>query len=491
LAKTAKKVKHSAIATRKLRRNLAAISLIALLIKFFIILRIEGFNWLQAGNGDLGKGLGLLLDNNYAPPNAWYGADAENYLRGLQGLVQDGFFSEEGKLSYWPAGYPLLMWPLIELFRGYFFLVLAFLQSALYALGAIWFVDEIRKTRIAQHSYLVAFLLGFNPTLSFNTIAIGYELPVVALSLISVAALLRFFNEKRSGLISIELLVSSTAFAIATFIQPRLLVLAFAFFFIWALAKFRLKLIVPFMALSMGIVSLAPALMIYRNQEVHGYAAISTNLGVTMRLGAGPETSGGYSSQAAGLVDCPEAEGNPAEVDNAVVRCVIKWYVNNPATAAKLFWNKARFFWSPWFGPEANGTMARNPWGQNHPLLSTAQTQEGFDFIFGGVGKFISWTWMLTTLFLVLNGFRYLWKLRDLERLLGIMAGSSFALNLVSSMLTIGDHRFRIPSMGMSLLLQAIGFMALFQKRESRTSVTEPLVEWTSLKSSKSTQANS
>jgi hypothetical protein len=241
----------------------------------------------------------------------------------------------------------------------------------------------------------------------------------------------------------------------------------------------------------MGIVSLAPALMIYRNQEVHGYAAISTNLGVTMRLGAGHETSGGYSNKPSGIVECPETYGNSAEVDNAVVRCVINWYFKNPTTAAKLFWNKARFFWSPWFGPEANGTMARNPWRQNHPLVSTAQTQAGFDFIFGGFGKFISWTGMLATLFLLLNGFRYLWRLGDLERLLGIMAGSSFALNLVSSMLTIGDHRFRIPSMGMSLLLQAIGFIALFRKREFRTSVAEPLVEWPSLKSSKSTQANS
>jgi hypothetical protein len=269
--------------------------------------------------------------------------------------------------------------------------------------------------------------------------------------------------------------------------QPRLLVLAFAFFFIWALATFRLKLIVPFMALSMGIVSLAPALMMYRNQEVHGYAAISTNLGVTMRLGAGPETSGGYSSQSTGLVDCPETDGNPAEVDNAVVRCVIDWYLDNPATAAKLFWNKARFFWSPWFGPEANGTMARNPWLQNHPFVSTAQTQEGFDLIFGGFGKLISWTWMLATLLIVLNGLRYLWRLGDLERLIGIVAGSSLALNLVSSMLTIGDHRFRIPSMGMSLLLQAIGFVALFQNRESRTSVAESSVQWPSLKIGKST----
>ena len=41
----------------------------------------------------------------------WLGADGENYLTGLDGLLADGFFSEQGLLSYWPAGYPLLMWP--------------------------------------------------------------------------------------------------------------------------------------------------------------------------------------------------------------------------------------------------------------------------------------------------------------------------------------------------------------------------------------------
>ena len=491
MAKTPKSAKRSLITTKKFRRNLVAISVLALIIKFFIILRIQGFDWYQAGGNDLGKGLGLLLDNRYAPPNAWYGADAENYLRGLQGLVQDGFLSEDGKLSYWPAGYPLLMWPLIEIFRGYFFFVLALLQSLIYTFGSIWFVDEIRKTRISKYSYLVALLLAFNPTLSLNTIAIGYELPVVALSLVSAAALLRYFNRKGTSLISPELLISSTAFALATFMQPRLLVLAIAFFFLWALAKYRIKLMVPFMALSIGLVSLAPALLIFRNQEVHGYASISTNLGVTMRLGAGPETSGGYSSQPAGLVECPPTEGNPAEVDSALVRCVISWYLKNPASTAKLFWNKARFFWSPWFGPEANGTMARNPWRQNHPLISTAQTQDGFNLVFGGFGKFISWTWMLGSFLLLFNGFRYLWRLGDLERLLGIIAGSSFMLNLLSSMLTIGDHRFRIPSMAMSLLLQSVGFIALFSRGSSKPNLTEPLVDWPSLKRRESKPTNS
>jgi hypothetical protein len=218
--------------------------------------------------------------------------------------------------------------------------------------------------------------------------------------------------------------------------------------------------------------------MIYRNQEVHGYTAISTNLGVTMRLGAGPETSGGYSNRPSGIVECPETEGNSADVDNAVVRCVINWYFDNPTIAAKLFWNKARFFWSPWFGPEANGTMARNPWSQNHPLKSFLQNESGYNLIFGGIGRFISWLWMMGSFLLLLFGFLYLWRLGDLERLLALILGLSFIINLVSSMLTIGDHRFRIPTMALSLSLQAFGCLAIFSRDRTPKTIIDPLVVW-------------
>ena len=43
------------------------------------------------------------------------GADGENYLNSLEGLLKDGIFSEQGNLHYWPAGYQILMWPLAEL----------------------------------------------------------------------------------------------------------------------------------------------------------------------------------------------------------------------------------------------------------------------------------------------------------------------------------------------------------------------------------------
>lgn len=453
--------KKNALTTKRLRRNLIAISLLALLIKIFIILRIEGFDWYRAGNGELGNGLGQMLDNNYLPPNAWYGADGENYVRGLQGLVVDGAFSKEGKLSYWPAGYPLLMWPILEIARGYFFMALSLIQSILYTLGSFLFVSEIIRTRVSRASYLVALFLAFNPTLSLSTLTVGYEGLVVALSLISTAALINYFLEQKSGYFNWNILVSSVSFSVATFVQPRLIAIALVFFSIWALARYRLLLVVPFLVVTIGIVSVAPALLVFRNQEAQGYAAISTNLGITMRLGAGPQATGGYSNRPIGLVDCPPASGNSAELDRAMVKCVTQWYLKNPGKSLELFWNKARYFWSPWFGPEANGTMARNPWSRYHPLNSTVQTEDGFNMVFGSFGKLFSWAWMLGGLFFLWRGFYFLWRIGDLERLLAIIAGSSFLINLAISMLTIGDHRFRIPSMAMSLFLQAVGVLTL------------------------------
>jgi len=482
MPKSRKISKREDIISKKLRRYLFFIPLSAFVIKLFIILNIQGFPWYEESGGDLSSGLKLLLDNNYAPPNAWYGADGENYIQALYGLANAWFFSDEDKLSYWPAGYPLLMWPLLLLVKGQFFAVLAILQSALYLFGAAWFVDELRKTRVAKASYLVAIFLALNPTLALNTISVGYELPVVALSLISVAAFLRYVHAGKPSLFRPEVFLASIAFALATLMQPRLILLAIVFFVIWAIAVYRVRVIALFLVLSIGIVLISPLIMVYRNQQVHGYIAVSTNLGVTMKLGAGPGTSGGYSNRPAGIVQCPSTNGDAAAQDAATVRCVINWYINNPATAIKLFWNKARFYWSPWFGPEANGTMARNPWSQNHPLKAIVQTESGFKLVYGGFGRFISWLWMIGELVLLLIGLTFLWRLGGPERALALLAGSAFLLNLISSILTIGDHRFRIPSMGMSLLLQALGLFVLSQRRRSSFPVSSTLVFWPSLR---------
>jgi hypothetical protein len=452
----------------------------ALIIKFFIILRIQGFDWFAAGGNNVVQGLTLLLDKNYIPAHIWYGADGENYLRGLIALTRDGFLSADGKLSYWPAGYPLLMWPLLILLKGSFFFGLALLQSLIYAFGCAFFIDELRRTRLTRFALPVALILTFNPTLALNTMAVGYELPAVALTLIAFAAMMKNFRLSKPRVVSVEVIVASSSFLIATLMQPRLLVFAFSFLFIWSIAKYRPRTATLFLAFSLSIVAIAPSIMIFRNSQANGFAAISTNLGTTMNIGAGPKSTGGYTNQATG-VNCPSTSGNAASQDASTVRCVLKWYVSNPLSTLKLSWNKSVFFWSPWFGPVANGTMARNPWRTNHPLAETIKSESGFSMVYGTGGKLLSWAWMFFTLVVMYYGFFILWRAGNLEQVLSLVALTTIIVNWLSSVATIGDHRFRIPSMGMSLFLQAVGFTALFLKKKRRLSGTSIPVQWPGL----------
>lgn len=479
MAKQAKNPKRQDLASRKTRNRYLLIPLSALIIKFFIILRIQGFDWFAAGGNNVVQGLTGLLDKNYMPAHMWYGADGENYLRGLVALARDGFLSTDGKLSYWPAGYPLLMWPLLILLKGSFFFGLAFLQSLIYAVGCAFFVDELRRTRLTRFALPVALILTLNPTLALNTMAVGYELPAVALSLIAVAAMLKNFRLSKHRVVSVEVIIASSSFLIATLMQPRLIVIALVILIIWGLAIHRTIIAALFLSTSILIVAIAPAIMIVRNSQANGFATISTNLGTTMNIGAGPNATGGYTNQATG-VTCPNILGNAAQQDSARIRCVLNWYLKNPSKTLELSWNKSVYFWSPWFGPAANGTMARNPWRINHPLKETIKTESGFSMVYGTGGKLLSWAWMLFTLVVMFYGFAILWRAGNLEQVLSLVALATTIINWLSSVATIGDHRFRIPSMGMSLFLQAVGFTALFLKKR-RLSGTSVPVDWPGL----------
>lgn len=48
------------------------------------------------------------------PNGGWLGADGENYFSGVDGLLADGYLSDKSILSYWPAGYPILLWGLAK-----------------------------------------------------------------------------------------------------------------------------------------------------------------------------------------------------------------------------------------------------------------------------------------------------------------------------------------------------------------------------------------
>jgi hypothetical protein len=426
----------------KLHKYLIAIPLIALFIKFIIM-----------GNIPLG---------------GWLGADGENYIAGADGLVADGFFSEEPKLSYWPAGYPILLWPFAAISVSSFFYFISFLQSLFFAYSTYFFTNKLRSTSLSYLAFWVSMLITFNPTLSLSSLAIGYEAPIASCFMMIAGLILANLNPTFDKKFWIAVASVGGWFSLATFMQPRFLLIAIIVAIMWALKVTGVKNRIRITALVIAIMMVAPTIMIFRNSVVIDKATISTNLGVTMRIGAGPETSGGYQRKGPEVPCEPKAPAT-AVSDNDVVLCVVKWYLTNPLDTARLSFNKALFFWSPWSGPKVEGTMARNPWLNISPAHQiTLSSQGGRDFIYGAFGVLVSWGWIIGQMLFLFIGYRSLRKLGESEKFFANIVMIPIVLSWLISIGTIGDHRFRIPTMSMSLFLQVAAFLAIRKKLKEK-----------------------
>jgi len=433
---------------RNLSKSFLYWAIAVFIIKLGIIFRIEGIN---AGSGNA----------VYFVDGAWLGADGENYLIGYSALARDGIFSPESILNYWPAGYPLLILFLSVLGKSWVLTTLSTVQSLIFSYAVYFFAKELSKTRLKKFAYLTLLLMLFNPTLSLSSIAVGYESLTASGLLICVGLVIRSFVDKDNKKFVRYLIISSAIFGLLSFVQPRLLLTGIVINLLWILVWKGFKAGALMIAISLAITLFFPATLIYRNNQAIGINSISTNLGVTMNIGAGDNATGGYIKEGYG-VEC-DLSGTSVQQDNQRVRCVLNWYLSNPVKAIELFYNKSIYFWSPWYGPTANGTMARNPWLTINPLKNIASTQDGFNLVYGGFGKVISWLWLLGGLALLLYGYFTVWRQNSLERFIGNLAMVAIATNWLITLLTIGDHRFRIPIMGLSLFLQVIGLKTLLK----------------------------
>jgi hypothetical protein len=438
IAKSAKKE----ISDSKLHKYLIAIPLIALVIKFITMANIQS--------------------------GAWYAADGENYITGLDGLLRDGFFSQQGLLSYWPAGYPLLMWPIAIIAQPIFFYLISAIQSIFFAYATYFFTNKIAKSSLKNFAFWTSIIISFNPTLSLSSLAIGYEAPIAACFMMIAGLIWANANPSFDKKFWLNVAYVGGWFALATFMQPRFLLIAMIIAILWAIKVTGTKNRIRIAALVTAIMMVAPAIMIFRNVEVIDKATISTNLGVTMRIGAGPETSGGYARSGPEVPCDPKAPASSVS-DNELVICVLKWYLTNPVDTARLSLNKAIFFWSPWSGPEATGTMARNPWLKISPTQQVGQSnQSGQDLVFGPIGILISYLWIIGQVLFLFLGYRSLRKLGRDELFFARVLITPVLISWLLALGTIGDHRFRVPTMSMSLALQVIAFLAIRKKINDR-----------------------
>jgi hypothetical protein len=398
----------------------------------------------------------------------WLGADGENYLAGVDGLLKDGLFSKESKLLFWPAGYPIILAIFAKISIANLLWITSIVQSLFYAYASYYFVEQIRKTKLAPLAFLTALLLGFNPTLSLSSLAVGYESPI-AVALLLVCALL--IQKKNTAIHS---LLIGALIGFASFMQPRYLLVGLVLIVLRVLFSDVKKAALVGAAISVAVMLISPASLIYRNNVANDVNSISTNLGTTMRIGAGDGVTGGYDDKNKSVPCEPKTPG-AIVTDNDLVKCVLTWYVSNPVKTIKLAYNKSVFFWSPWSGPLANGTMARNPWLKIDPVVDIQKSQSGYNLVVGPFGKLVSWLWLLVGLGLFALGTWWLNKIGGYARTLAWFAATPVLLSWLTSLGTIGDHRFRIPTMGLSLFLQVVGVFAL--RKRLKTSGFEPTFE--------------
>lgn len=107
----------------------------------------------------------LIVMSN-ATGGGWLGADGENYLSGVDGILADGIFSSKDILSYWPAGYPILIWLMTKISLSHILWVISIIQSAFYGYASYYFTRQLRDTKLKPYLFWIAMILAINPTLS-------------------------------------------------------------------------------------------------------------------------------------------------------------------------------------------------------------------------------------------------------------------------------------------------------------------------------------
>jgi hypothetical protein len=403
------------------------------------------------------------------PNGGWLGADGENYFSGVDGLLADGYLSDKSILSYWPAGYPILLWALAKISITQIIWLISITQSIFYAYASYYFVKQLRDTKLRPYLFLIGIFLAFNPTLSLSSMAVGYESPIAACMLMVIGLIIKSLQSPNDRRLVIRVLGVGGFSALATFMQPRWILTSIVIAVAWALMSKSRKVQALILVGVIGIMAIAPAILIQRNVASIDKAVISTNLGVTMKLGAGPQTTGGYAHTGPD-VPCDPVPPATTVSDNDVVKCVIKWYIANPVKAGKLFVKKGWYYWSPWSGPLGNGTMARNPWLKVNPIMDIARgSQSGNDLVYKSVGKGISFFWVVGCISLFFIGFFWLRSMKGIYANIAWLTGIPVVISWLVSMGTIGDHRFRIPTMSLSVFLQVMGYFALRHKAKTRS----------------------
>ena len=409
------------------------------------------------------------------PNGGWLGSDGISWLQGADGLLKQGYFSDASVLSFMPAGYPILIWLIAKISLAHGVWLLCFFQSIAYAYASYFFVKQLCNTKLAPYTVLIGIALAFNPTLSLSTLVIGYESLLSTCMLMITGLIVKSKNSIDSNKLVLNILLVGFCSALASFIQPRWILTTIVIAVIWALMFSNHKIQAAILIGVIGVMAIAPALVVQRNVQSVNRAVIATILGGNMAVGAGDETNGGYPHTGP-TVPCEPIAPAVSVSDSQMFKCVVKWYAGHPKKAIHLFINKGFFFWSPWSGPLSEGTMARNPWLKINPLVDLATgSQQGNDLVNKWPGKIISFLWVMGCISMMFIGFFWLRSMNGVYSNIAYLTLIPVVVSWLVAMGTVGDHRYRIPTMPLSLFLQVMGYFAL--RHKAKTGSFSPALE--------------
>ena len=391
----------------------------------------------------------------------WLGADGESYLNGARAILRDGIYWKDSVLQYWPAGYPMVIALLAKISTTYALSILSITQSLMFAFSCWYFGKVLFKTSVNKHVPTIIFFLSFCPTLALSSLCVGYESLVASVLLLIASLIFRMLLEGKS--IHMVLPTVGILSSLMVFLQPRYILVSLIWIVIFVILTKKPRQFVFPLIFSLALILVLPGFLALRNHEASGSYFVSTNLGTTMNIGAGSGATGGYVDSGSG-VNC---EGVTPS-DSELVKCVISWYLNNPKETVRLAWNKSLYFWSPWYGPNANGTMARNPWLRISPVVKFAESDSGRNIVFGQIGKVISTFWTIGNLLLMITGLFVLRKMSESIRNIWWIFAIPIFVSWVLAIGTIGDHRFRLPIMSFVIILELFGLVKIAELRRMR-----------------------
>ena len=387
------------------------------------------------------------------------GADGENYLSQVESLEKDGIFAKD--LLYWPAGYAISIWVFKFLTFGSTLIGLSILQSFIWSLSVFALSNSLQSTNLKKYTTFLAYLLLLNPTLTLSSIAVGYESAAASISILSLSlCIYAYQSENRRK--KFQLFASAASLmGYASILQPRLIP---GYLLCLAAFTWRKKVLSKEAGSLLLVVLLCfavfPSALIAKNVISNNQPVMSTNLGINMLMGAGDDSTGAYNTKPTGIT-CSAVGGNESAIDREKVRCALAWHLSNPIQSLNLAFKKSTHFWSTWWGPVATGTMARNPYLDFHPVKSLIQTREDLVLVAGPVGVTFSWIIILLGwLLLALGTGRFLHG-KPIERRIGLGSIAIVLGSWAASVVVFGDHRFRIPIMGLSILIQLYGLSVL------------------------------